>query len=110
MSGGVNLKHGYDTCLGCTPLLYSLNMRQPAVAEYLVRNGASITGTSCELWSTRGYTVFHYAASYGYSKLLRGLIDRSTQGYLDLDGPIHPIHLTAANDADCVEMIDDRYL
>ena len=72
------------------------------IAEYLVRNGASIAGTSCELWSTR---VFHYAASYGYSKLL----DRSTQGYLDLDDPIHTIHLAAANrHADCVETIVDR--
>lgn len=94
--------------MGCTPLLYSLQCGEDAIAEYLVSHGASIAGSTCELRSTRGFTVFHYAAVWN-AKLLRLLLEKApSEINLTLD-PIHPIHLAIfRGNADCVELILDH--
>ena len=104
-----DLDSGFTFCLGCTPLLYSLIMDRPEIAEFLVSNGASITGQTCRQYSTRGFTSLHYAASYGYLDLLNSLLKRGALELIDMRSPVHPIHLAAANgQTKCVEMILDQ--
>ena len=96
-------------CLGCTPLLYSLIVDQPEIAEFLVSHGASITGQTCQNWLSRGYTPLHYAACNGNLKLLESLLNRGALELLDMTSPVHPIHLAAANGhTKCVEIILDQ--
>ena len=89
---GENLDSGFRSCLGCTPLLYSLHHARSEVSKYLVLQGASIAGETCDLWLTVGYTAFHYAARYGYLELLRELLKRPTEISLQRLNP-NPIHL-----------------
>ena len=108
VEGGTNLDTGLECCMGCTPLLYALPCGQDAIAEYLVSKGASIAGNACELRSTRGFTVFHYAAIW-YPELLRLLLEKApTEIYVIYD-PIHPIHLAVfRGDTDCLKLILDH--
>ena len=104
-----DLDSGFAFCLGCTPLLYSLIRGQQEIAEFLVSHGASITGQTCRYYSSRGYTPLHYAASHGYLGLLKCLLNRGALELIDRRGPVHPIHLAAANgQTKCVEMILDQ--
>ena len=109
VENGADLESGFAFCLGCTPLLYSLLSLQPKIAEYLARHGASITGQTCQKWASRGYTPLHYAASHGYLSLLNCLLDRGALKLIDMQSPVHPIHLAAANGhTKCVEIILDQ--
>ena len=106
---GVDLDSGFTFCLGCTPLLYSLIKGKPKIAEFLVSHGASITGQTCQYWSSRGYTPLHYAASRGDSSLLNCLLNRGALDLIDMRTPVHPIHLATANGhTKCVEMMLDQ--
>ena len=106
---GADLESGFASCLGCTPLLYSLIMDWPEVAELLVCHGASITGQTCRNWSTEGYTPLHFAARGGHLELLKCLLNRGALKLIDLRNPLHPIHLAAANGhTKCVETMLDQ--
>ena len=94
--------------MGCTPLLYSLHKEQFAIAEYLVSQGASTAGSTCESWPTRGFTPFHYAAALGSTELLRLLLEKAPEE-IYVSHPINPIHLAVLNDeAECVKLILDH--
>ena len=108
VEGGTNLDAGLECCMGCTPLLYALPYGQDAIAEYLVFRGASIAGNACELRSTRGFTVFYYAAIWN-PELLRLLFEKSSSEIYFIHDPIHPIHLAVFRvDTDCVNLILDH--
>lgn len=104
VESGADLICGFVWCMGCTHLLYSLHVGQVAIAEYLVSQGASIAGSTCEIWPTRGFTPFHYAAALGSTELLRLLLEKApSEIYVSRD-PVHPIHLAVLNDAaECVK-------
>ena len=68
---GAELSQGFSACHGSMPLLYALRQSpidgvRLEIAEFLALQGASIEGSTCGLWKTIGYTVFHYAACFGY--------------------------------------------
>ena len=95
--------------MGCTPLLYSLHKGEFAIAEYLVSQGASTTGSTCKLWHTRGFTTFHYAAASGSVELLRLLLEKAPSEIYISDDPLHPIHLAILKDnAECVKLVLDH--
>lgn len=103
---GVDLDAGYRDCNGCTPLLYSLRLFQPAIAEYLTLEGASPVGKICHDFNPLGLSVFHFAASLNYSELLRILLERHPNQYLHLTGPLHPFHLAIGSQAtECVSLM-----
>ena len=106
---GVDYESGIEVCKGCTALLYSLHKRQYAIAKYLIYQGATTAGSTCDLKKTIGYTALHYAAAYGQSELLRLLLAKSpNEIYLNHDS-VHPIHLAILRgDADCVNLILDH--
>ena len=113
---GTDLSLGIDRCQGCRPLLYALHKtivsQCPSleIAETLVLQGASIEGSACSSWKTMGYTVFHYAARFGYIQFLRILFDKYPMMVFELKCPIHPIHLAIlAGQYECVEMIIDHF-
>ena len=109
VESGEDLQSGFPFCLGCTPLLYSLTMNRPEIAELLVSHGASITGQTCQNWTTRGYTPLHNAACDGNLVLLGCLLNRGALELIDMRSPVHPIHLAAVNKrTKCVEMILDQ--
>lgn len=91
---GVNLEAGYQDCYGCTPLLYSLRLQQPAIAEYLVLEGAAPGGIICHNFNPEGHSVFHIATKFNYLELLRILLERHPNQYLHLTDAIHPFHVT----------------
>ena len=95
--------------MGCTPFLYSLHTMKYAIAEYLVSQGASIIGSTCENWATRGFTAFHYAAIADSVVLLRQLLEKAPSDIYNSHSPIHPIHLAVLNDnAECVKLMLDH--
>ena len=98
VEGGADLKSGFGGCMGCTPLLYSFHKGQFAIAEYLISQGASIAGRVCEDWSTRGFSVFHYATGNGYVGLLRLLLEKFPSEIFLIKDPIHPIHYAILSD------------
>ena len=103
---GVDLDAGYRNCNGCTPLLYSLYERQSAIAEYLALEGAAPTGKTCYEFNLSGFSVFHVAAEFNYSELLRILLERHLNQYLHLTDPIHPFHLAIYFQAtECVSLM-----
>lgn len=104
---GSDLDRGLGGCSGCIPVLYALHHGNPSIAELLVKKGASFSGETCSDWTTRGYTPFHYAASYGYIDLLRLLLEASSKfGLVHLQSPVHPIHLAiAGGNTDCLKLI-----
>ena len=106
VESGTDLGSGFGGCMGCPPLLYSLHIGRDTIAEYLISQGASTAGSTCELWRTRGFTAIHYAAAWGSVKLLRLLLEKSpNEIYLSHD-PIHPLHLAVLNDnAECVRVM-----
>lgn len=107
---GANMDAGYEECLGCTPLLYTLHYQNvEEIAVYLVSQGASIRGRSCGKNGTKGYSAFHYAASLGFVNLLRLLLGQDKEGLSQRHVPFHPIHLAIANGHNvCVQMILDH--
>ena len=109
VESGTDLGAGIEGCLGCTPLLYSLHRGQYDISKYLVAEGATTTGSTCDMWDTEGYTAFHYAAACGEAELLQLLLERNlTEVFLD-HHPIHPIHLAVLQQsADCVSLILDH--
>ena len=109
VDNGADLESGLKFCHGCTPLLYSLIVDRPEIAKFLVRHGASITRQTCRKRTSRGYTPLHYAARYGSLSLLKRLLNRGALELIDIQSPVHPIHLAAAcGYTKCVEMILDR--
>ena len=110
VENGADLESGFKSCLGCTPLLYSLILDRLDIAKFLVRHGASITTRqTCRKRTSRGYTPLHYAARYGSLSLLKCLLNGGALELVDIRSPVHPIHLAAAYGyTKCVEMILDR--
>ena len=103
---GVDLDAGYRNCNGCTPLLYSLRLGKPAIAEYLALEGAAPTGQTCHYFNPLGLSVFHLAASLDYLELLRILLDRHLNRYLHLTDLIHPFHVAIVSEAtECVALM-----
>ena len=87
-------------------MLYADIREEFEIAKLLVSKGASITGSTCNLTWTRGWTSFHYAAGIGNAELLYLLYERAPDGIRRKDQPVHPLHLAVANGrAECVEMI-----
>lgn len=106
---GINLASGFDWCMGCTPLLYSLHKGEIAIAEYLVSQGVSTAGSTCRAFDTAGFTAFHYAAAWSSVELLRSLFEKSPSEIYVNHHPIHPIHLAVLNNsAECVKLILDH--
>ena len=106
---GVNLASGFDGCMECTPLLYSLHKREIAIAEYLVSQGVSTAGHTCRAFPTAGFTAFHYAAAWNLVDLLRSLFERSPSEIYVNPHPIHPLNLAILyNSAECVKLILDH--
>lgn len=102
---GENLDSGFCNCSGCTPLLYSLHQAQPKISKYLVLQGASIAGETCEDWPNVGYMVFHYAAACGYLELLRELLKLPTGISLQRLNP-NPVHLAIGHGyTECAQML-----
>ena len=105
----MDLRSGFGGCPGCTPLLYSLHKSRIAIAEYLVSQGASIEGDTCQGWTSRGFTAFHYAAVSGSVELLRLLLDKAPSEIYVRRDPIHPVHLAVLEDrAECVKLMLDH--
>ena len=103
---GVDLERGYRDCNGCTPLLYSLLLQQPAIAEHLALEGAVPAGKCCQELNPLGYSAFHLAASRNYQEILHILLERHPHQYLRLNDPIHPLHLAIVSQAtECVSSI-----
>ena len=103
---GVDLDAGYRNCDGCTPLLYSLHSRQPAIAEYLALEGAAPAGKICHHLNPSGRSAFHLAATFNYLELLRILLERHFNQYLHLTDPVHPFHLAISFQAtECVSLM-----
>ena len=102
---GANLVSGFDECMGCTPLLYSLHKGQTAIATYLV----STAGSTCKARPTQGFTTLHYAAASNSVELLRLLLEKSpSEIYVDHD-TIHHLHLAVLHgNAECVKSILDH--
>ena len=76
-------------------------MKQPEIAELLIRRGASNDPQMCDTlipgedMSPKGYTPLHYAAALGYERILKILL----QGHyhtLETD-VVTPLHLAIAN-------------
>lgn len=106
---GVDLDAGYQSCYGCTPLLYSLHLGQPAIAEYLALEGAAPAGKICHDFNCSGFSVFHIAAMRNHSELLRILLERHPNQYLHLTDPIHPFHFAIVSQAtECVSLMISR--
>lgn len=109
VENGIDLVSGFGGCPGCTPLLYSLRKQQHAISEYLVSQGASTAGSTCEDFSSRGFTVFHYAAVLGSVELLRLLLEKAPSDLHTSHDPIHPLHLAVLEDeAECVKLMLDH--
>ena len=90
------------------PLLYSFLKKQHAISKYLVLKGASTKGRTYDLWESRGYSIFHYAANKNCPKVLKALLKRQPKDFTDLKDDIHPMHLTVANSHDkCVKLMID---
>ena len=105
---GTNLASRFGWCMGCTSLLYSLHKKQIAIAEYLVSQGVPTAGRTCKAWATAGFTPFHYAAVWNSIELLRLLLGKSPEIYVDHHS-IHPIHLAVLkSNAECVKLILDH--
>lgn len=106
IGSGTDLVSGFQSCLGCRPFLYSLQSGQFAIAEYLIARGASVAGSSCERWLTRGFTAFHHAAASGSVRLLQLLLEKAPGEIYVNNDPIHPIHIAVLKGNDeCVELI-----
>ena len=109
VDSGTDLDSGLRMYEGCTPLLYSLHRKQPAIAEYLISQGASIVGSTCKAFEFRGFTVFHYAAVDGCIELLRLLLEKSSSELYLSNDPIHPIHYAVLNNnVECVKLMLDH--
>lgn len=106
---GVDLNSGIDACKGCTALLYSLYNGQYAISKYLISEGATTAGSTCDMVKTKGYNAFHYAAAYGQTELLQLLLEKSpNEIHLD-HNPVHPIHLAILQgNPDSVSLILDH--
>ena len=106
VENGTNLDIEIRDCMGCKAFLYSLHKGQYAVAKYLLCQGASIAGSTCEAWPTRGFNAFHYAAVLDSSELLRLLLEKSPSEIYVGSDPIHPVHLAVLNgNAECLEVM-----
>ena len=89
---GVDLDAGYQDCNGCTPLLYSLQLNQTAIVEYLALEGAAPAGKICHHFNPSGLSIF--------------LLERHPNQYLHLTDPIHPFHLAIVFQAiECVSLM-----
>ena len=103
---GADLEAGYQDCNGCTPLLYSLRLRQPLIAEYLALQGAAPAGKVCCDFNLSGYSAFHLATQFNYSTLLQILLERHSNQYLHLTDAIHPFHFAIVSQAtECVSLM-----
>lgn len=107
---GASLSIGFDGC-GCSPLLYLL-LQSPLgkdkieIAEFLVLQGASIEGVAGHRWPANWYTVFHFAAEFGYTRLLQILLDKYPSSLFELEIIIHPLHIAVlSRHYECVQLI-----
>jgi len=94
---GADLILGYPSCDGCTPLLYSLHHENTEIASYLIEQSAEIAGEACAKYGSRGYTAFHYAASFGWVGILTLLLERASKHFVRLHSAVNPLHLAVAN-------------
>lgn len=103
---GTNTDGGFLDCVGCTPVLYSFANAQFEIAEYLILQDASIAGATCAQSTSRGYTPFHYAATYGLFNTLQVLFEKAPKGIAMCCRPVHPIFLAiAGGHLECVKLI-----
>ncbi|KAL9638177.1 MAG: hypothetical protein Q9204_001596 [Flavoplaca sp. TL-2023a] len=101
-----NINYGFPSCLGCTPLLYSLQLKRFHMAEYLLSKGAAVGGETCHFYPTQGYTAFHYAAAFGLTKFMELLLGRAEERPSRYCRPIHPLHLAVFNHhVDCAKLL-----
>lgn len=112
---GASLSVGFRECQGCTPLLYALHrsplkQAQLDIVELLVVRGASIEGTACNLCKNKGFTVLHYAATFGYLQLLQMLLNKHPMAMIELRTAVHPIHLACFwGHLGCVELMVNHH-
>lgn len=100
-----NIHAGFPSCSGCTPLLYALHLDRHDIAKYLLSQGATITGRTCQGYKTC-YTAFHYAAVRGDVEFMKELLDSKQDDISQHCRPIHPIHLAVLNNnIGCVELL-----
>lgn len=111
---GASLSIGFDGC-GCSPLLHLL-LQSPLgkdkieMVEFLVLQGASIEGVAGHRWPVSWYTVFHFAADFGYTTLLQILLDKHPFALFELETLIHPLHLAVFfGHYECVQLIVRGY-
>lgn len=103
---GENIHAGVPGCSGCTPLLYALHLGRSDIAKYLLSQGAAITGRTCQVHETHGYTTFHHAAVSGDVEFMRELLDSVQDDISQHCRPIHPIHLAVLNNnIGCVKLL-----
>lgn len=58
-----------------------------------------------------GYTVFHYAARFGYLRLLGILLEKHPMRIFEVEDPVHPFHLAVlAGQYECVVLIIEHFL
>ena len=106
---GMDLAYGFEECKGCRPLLYSLSRGNVDIARYLVAEGASTAGRTCDSSETRGFTVFHFAAGLGSAELLWSLLEKAPDEIYSNRDPIHPLHLAImAGAEECVKLMLDH--
>ena len=105
---GENIHAGFFDCSGCTPLLYALHLDHTHIAKYLLSQGATIIGRTCQRYMTYGYTVYHYAAWRGDVHFMRDLLSNSQDDISQHCHPIHPLHLAILNNnIDCTKLLLD---
>ena len=117
LEDGADLGLGFNSFQGCQPLIYALDRTidfhgaSLEIAEMLALQGASIEGHTCDLGIMTGYTVFHYAASFGYVRLLQILLDKYPKRIFEAEEPVHPIHLAAiAGRYRCIELLTEHFI
>ena len=106
IGGKENIHAGFPSCSGCTPLLYALHLARSDIAKYLLSQGATMTGKTCQGYKTHGYTAFHYAAVHGDEEFMRELLDSKQDDISQHCHPIHPLHLAVLNNRiGCVKLL-----
>lgn len=80
----------------CTLFIYALDRGRVEIAEFLAANGVALVGQACEKLSirNRGFTPFHYCAAFGYSNIMKILLERVPE-MLQWDTSVHPLHVAS---------------
>jgi len=79
-------------------VLEALHRGKVAIAEALIKKGASIAGETCGKWLTKGYNALHCAVySPGLEEFTRVLLARcSTTELLQQTSPVNAMHIAVA--------------